>query len=427
MSESTRSEGQEQGGGVPLAVGSRRGRCVASAAGLSAMLVATGAWASPELPGQYDARSVGMAGTGATFLHNGAAVFHNPASLDGVDQLAVTGVISPFMPKTTAPVEGPNDSTSTDFTVIPLFLAGAGYRVTERVVLGLAGYAHTGFGAKFADVEALGGENMELVAAIMELAPALSFRITEGFSLGASYRISYAQQKTSLVVPVPDPMTGMLVPTKMESDLSGMNFTGFQLGANYAATEDLHAAVTFRSQVKTEVSGDTTMNGMDFDTTSEVATPHRLLLSVDHEFLEDRLLLAANFKYLFYKGSNDEVDTVMTVPMVGEQKTTQELGWKNVPGFALGAEYMATEMVPVRLGYSLSRSATPEEKANPFAPGPGWIHGLHAGTGARLDSVDLDLGGQYLLQRADIEPETALPGEYNFDAVVVSLSATYHR
>jgi long-subunit fatty acid transport protein len=393
---------------------------------VGAWLLTSGAYASPELPGQYDARSVGMAGTGATFLHNGASVFLNPAGLDGIENFAVTGVISPFLPKTTAPLEGPNDSSDSEFVLVPLFLAGGGYRIAAPVVLGLAVYPQNGFGANFADVQALGNESMELSVAIFEAAPALSFRIAEGLSVGASYRITYAQQKTSLIAPVFDPMVGMPVPTRLESDLSGTNFFGFQLGASYAATEDLHLAATFRSKVTTEVTGSTTMFGQDFDTTSEVSTPHRLLLGVDHEFMDDRLLLALNFKYLFYAGSNDEVDTTVETPM-GDQTTTQELGWENVPAFGLGAEYMATEMVPVRLGYSFSVSATPEESANPFAPGPSPIHGLHAGTGVRLDSLDLDLGGQYVLQRGEAEPTGGLPGEYNFDAFVVSLSVTYHQ
>lgn len=393
---------------------------------VGSLLLASNASASPELPAQYDARSVGMAGTGASFLHNGTAVFHNPASLDGIDRFAVTGVASPFMPKTTAPMEGPDDKSSTEFTLVPLFLVGAGFRVAEPVVVGLAVYPQTGFGASFKDVEALGGESMELEVAIMEAAPAVSFRVAEGFSLGAAYRITYARQATNLVVPVPD-MTGMPVPTQMESTLTGTNFAGFMVGANYAATDDLGLAATFRSKVATKVSGDTTMNGMDFETESEVATPHRLLLSAHHQFMDDRLMLAANFKYMFYASAMDEVDTTMTVPMLGEQTTTQKFGWKNAAAFALGGEYLATETVPVRLGYSLSQSATPEKYANPLVPSPALIHGVHAGAGVRLDNVDVDLGGQYVLQRGEFEPDGALPGDYNFDAVVVSLSATYRQ
>lgn len=409
--------------------GHRIGRRARFTVGLAAsgLLCASNVSASPELPGQYDARSVGMAGTGASFLHNGAAVFHNPASLDGIDKLAVTGVFSPFIPKTTAPMEGPDDKTSSESTLVPLFLVGGGFRVAEPVVLGLAVYPQTGFGGFFTDIQALGGEDMELSVAVLEAAPAVSFRVADGLSLGASYRITYAQQKTSLVIPLPDPMTGMPVPTVMEAELTGTNFAGFMVGANYAATEDLGVAATFRSKVATKVSGDTTMNGMDFETESEIATPHRVLVGAHHEFMDDRLMLAANFKYLFYSSAMDEVETTMTIPMVGEQTTTQKFGWKNVAAFALGAEYLATDTVPVRLGYSLSQSATPEEYANALVPSPGMIHGVHAGAGLRLDSIDLDLGGQYVLQRGEYEPDNALPGEYNFDAVVVSLSATYRQ
>lgn len=412
------------------AFGSSEQRCSRSVKGAGwaacILLFANDVAASPELPAQYDARSVGMAGTGVSFLHNGAAVFHNPASLDGIEKFSVTAVASPFMPKVTVPVEGPDDKTSSEFTLVPLFLAGAGFRVAEPIVLGLAVYPQTGFGASFDDVQALGGEDMELTVAVLEAAPAISVRIAEGFSLGASYRITYAQQTTKLVVPLPDPVSGMLVPTTMEGDLSGTNFAGFMVGANYAATDDLGVAATFRSKVATKVSGDTTMNGVDFDTESEIATPHRVMVGAHHEFMDDRLTLAANFKYLFYSGAMDEVETTMTIPMVGDQTTTQKFGWKNVAAFALGAEYLATDTVPVRLGYSLSQSATPEKYANAFVPSPALIHGVHAGAGVRMENVDVDLGGQYVFQRGEYEPDGSLPGEYNFDAFVVSLSATYH-
>ena len=88
---------------------------------------------------------------------------------------------------------------------------------------------------------------------------------------------------------------------------------------------------------------------------------------------------------------------------------------------------MATEVVPVRLGYSLSTSATPSENASPFAPGPGWTNAVHGGGGLRLEAFDVDLGGEYVFARGHGEPTAGLPGEYDFDAMVVSLSATYHQ
>jgi long-subunit fatty acid transport protein len=389
-------------------------------------LVAPNVNASPELAAQYDARSVGMAGTGAAFLHNGASVFHNPAGLDGIEQLAVTGVVSPFQPKGTVPLEAPNDSSSSEFQVIPLFLLGGGYRLTDRLVLGLAAYPSTGFGAKFANVQALGGEAISFETVLIEVAPAASFQIADGLSIGASYRITYAQQITDLVVPVFDPAAGSPVPTRTESNLTGTDFVAFGFGVSYAPNANLKLAATYRTQVTTELSGTTTINGQEFDTTSEASAPHRLQLEASHQLFDDRLLVAASFKYLFYEGSNDQVTTVVQTPG-GPQSNVLDLNWKNVPGFALGTEYLVTDDVPLRLGYSVAKSATPSANANPFAPGPGWTHGIHGGGGLRMDAFDLDFGAQYLIARGTAEPSTGLAGDYDFDGLVASLSATYHQ
>lgn len=403
---------------------SQRVLSAATAAGL--MFVAPGAGASPELAAQYDARSVGMAGTGAAFLRNGAAVFHNPAGLDGIGQLAITGVISPFQPTGTVPLEAPNDSSSSEFQVVPLFLLGGGYRLSDRLVLGLAAYPAMGFGSKFSNVQALGGQSIEFATVLMEVAPAVSFRIAEGLAIGASYRITYAQQQTDLVAPVFDPAAGAPLPTRVESDLTGTDFAAFGFGVSYAPNSDLNLAATYRSQVTAELSGTTSINGQNFDTASETSTPHRVQLEASHQFLEDHLLVAASFKYLFYETSNDRATTTVQTPG-GPQSNVVDLNWKNVPGFALGGEYLATEDVPVRLGYSLAKSATPTESASPFAPGPGWTHGIHAGGGLRMDAFDLDLGAQYLLARGTGEPTAGLAGDYNFDGLVASVSATYHQ
>jgi long-chain fatty acid transport protein len=398
----------------------------AAAVASGSLLVAPSVLASPELAAQYDGRSVGMAGTGISFLHNGASVFYNPAGLDGVEQFAVTGVASPFLPKATVPMEGPDDSTASSSQLVPLFLIGGAYRATDRLVLGLAAFPAMGFGSKFDNIQALGGQGMEFQTALIEVSPAASFRIAEGLAVGASYRFTYATQKMGVVIPMPDPTTGAPTPTRMENSLTGTDFAGFGLGVSYAPTPDLNLAASYRSRVTSELSGTTTLAGQSFETTSEAATPHRLQLEASHQFLQDRLLLALSAKYLMYKSSNDKVDTTMQTPG-GPQTSTVELNWQNVPGFALGGEYLATERVPVRLGYSLSKSATPEENAGPFSPGPGWTHSVHGGGGYRFEAFDVDLGGEYVFARSEAEPTAGLPGAYDFDALVVSLSATYHH
>src|SRR5438552_9443362 len=103
--------------------------------------------ASIDLAGQYDGRAVAIGGTGASYVENGASVFLNPATLDGVKGVATTVDLSPIGPGLTTPLAGPDTAVKSDTSFFPLFVAGGGFRVSDRVVLGLAVYPTTGFGA----------------------------------------------------------------------------------------------------------------------------------------------------------------------------------------------------------------------------------------------------------------------------------------
>ena len=54
--------------------------------------LSSGAFASTEPPGGYDGRSVAMGGTGAAYIHNAAAIYHNPAGLSGVEHFTATAM-----------------------------------------------------------------------------------------------------------------------------------------------------------------------------------------------------------------------------------------------------------------------------------------------------------------------------------------------
>ena len=63
-----------------------------AALGAGALGPAT-ALANPEPPA-YDARSVGLGGTGLAYLDSAAALFHNPANLAGVPRLDVSAALT---------------------------------------------------------------------------------------------------------------------------------------------------------------------------------------------------------------------------------------------------------------------------------------------------------------------------------------------
>jgi long-chain fatty acid transport protein len=377
--------------------------------------------ATTEVPAQYDARSVGLGGTGASFIENGASVFLNPAALDGITTLAVTAVISPVQPVLTAPLAPPpmNASVKADTPFFPLFLAGAGFRLTDQIVAGLAVYPTAGFGSTY--TKAIGGQDLSMSIAQFEAAPAVSFKIIDGLSVGLSYRITYTRQAAHQPPP--------FAPAPTDVTLDGFNYFGIQAGLYYRPLDIVHLAFTYRSRVDSELSGTTESGPAKFDTKSQFNSPHRFRLGASISPPGVPLLVAADIKYMLYADSNQTQEITVNTPM-GAMTTIQRLDWKNVLAFGLGVEYMIVPLVAARVGYSISQSATPESTANPFTPPPGALQSVHLGLGLKLPMLDLDAGGFYAFSNKTINASPSnmmvIPGEYKITSLLFSVSATYH-
>ncbi|HVH45538.1 MAG TPA: outer membrane protein transport protein [Labilithrix sp.] len=386
------------------------------------------AHASTELPAPYDARSVGLGGTGISYIENGASVFHNPAALDGIRKFAGTAAFTGFIATVKAPVLGPRTSLESETAVNPLFLLGAGYRLSDRFVVGLGVYPTIGFGGEF---KLPANQRLSLTVAKFELAPAVSFRIIDGLSLGLSYRITHTRQ--TFHSPAQPPVAPGAPPTpEADVSLTGTNFFGLQAGAYYRPIEPLHVGLTFRTQVGGAMTGTTETAGQTFDTRAEFGSPARLGLGISYKLIQ-QLMLTADAKYLFYSGTTDALRTTVQLPaqLGGPQTTTTPFNWKNVPAFGLGVEYWPIEMLAVRGGYSLTKSATPESTASALTPAPGWMHGGHLGVGLKVSDLQIDVGGSYLVVSTEVNrvapppPAPGQPGEYKINAFLASASATY--
>jgi long-chain fatty acid transport protein len=392
-----------------------------SSALLAAFATSTAALATTEPPNALDARIAGMAAGGVAIQHNGAALYHNPALLGAIGTFSGTLSVAPFFLKQSSPIRGPNTSMDSATQVAPVALIGAGYRLNEQFVIGLGAQSTAGFGAKYEDVAP--GTDAKMVAYFLEVSPGVAYSPHEKISIGLAYRISYASLSTDLTQPTP------AGPVRAEQDLSGTNFAGVHVGALFRATPDLDIGLSYKNKVNVSLSGDVTAFGAKQDSESELATPHRFALGAGQKLLDGKLLLAVDAKYLLYKNSSKE----LPVTVNGVEQPPQILEWKNVFGFNVGAEYLVTERVPVRLGYEFTQSATPKERPLFFATPPGALHGIHVGAGLRLDNLDLDLGALYAFGKSDVGASDiatghpAFPGTYEMKTRAVALSATYHR
>jgi long-subunit fatty acid transport protein len=380
----------------------------------SGAFVAHEAQATTELQGLYDARSVAMGGTGSSFIENGASVYLNPATLEGVKSFTVTAAITPVKQQISAPFT-PGNSVTSDTPIFPMFLAGAGFRISERFVAAIGVYPTQRFGASYS----VNGQELSANLTQLEVAPAVSFKVVDMLSLGLSYRITYTTQ------------SGHQSTAASSADFSvdGTNAFGIQAGVYFRPLDMLHLALTYRSRVDTTLTGTTEAGGAKYDTTTSFNAPNAFRLGASVALPVIPVTVAADLKYLLYADSNESVDTTRTGPM-GSTTTTSRLDWTNSVGLGIGAEVMLISILAIRAGYSYTQSATPATTAGPFAAPPGDIHGLHFGLGVDLKLVDVGVGGMYAVSSktlaADPAAPTVVPGDYKMETLLIGASATLH-
>ncbi len=396
-----------------------------------------GAQATTELAAVADARSVGMGGTGTSFMHNAAAVVLNPGALQGIDKFAVNLMAMPGVAMQNGAFPGaPNNPQQLDAekVFVPFFFAGAGVRVHERVVLGLAVAPTVGFGSTYKGVNMgpLGPQDMSVTVSSMEASLAASIKLLDNLSIGVGWRATYSAMNLDA------PTVDASGPARMKSELSGFSALGARVGVHYAPTRTVKLGVTYTSKVNTEMDGKTKLTpfgapmGMSVESRQDMTSPHAVRAGGSVALLEDKLLLALDLKALFYAESNKKTVTELDIPTpmgTSTQKAEQKQDWKNVYSANLGAEYKVIDMLALRVGYSFSNSATPEKTASAMGFGPGLINTFHAGVGVQaMDALAIDLGAYYVMHSHEIKTQKyGNAGEYSMDMVMGALSATYRH
>ena len=410
-------------------------------------LTSSTAFANTDINGLFDARSTAMGATGVAFIDSAAAIPINPAALDQIDKLALTldATVIVSQPQrvyiVTHPVMGGGGGTYQNYETIrfdrstaTLPFLGAAYRVHERIVVGAGVYPLVGSGTtnRYRPAPELQPElevRNESRTGLVEVGVPVSVRILENLSLAAMWRATYLT--TSSTSPLSSPYIyteGAPGPSYATTDVNGWNFGGFELGVLYRPLPALRLGLTYRSKVVVEGTGKLGVPGMEFDVTSAPFTnPHGFRFGAAVSALDDRLLLAADFKYLLYGEAFKTIDTTFIMNGVEMTRTTKT-NWENAFSVHLGAEYAVLPLLRVRGGYSLVQSATPKAYADARYAPPGFSHAFTLGVGVNvLKSLSVDLAGVYIAYQTRVEektPNNSGPGLYGSNAAQIAASAT---
>lgn len=398
---------------------------------LAALLAGHTAYASTELNAQYNARSVGMGGTGVAFIGDGSSLYLNPATLDMIQDLAITADFMAVPYRLGAPfIAGQQDES--ELAVAPYFLLGGGYRLNDRVVVGFAAFPTLGIGTTYKGVTALGGADAKVSVATIELAPGVSYKLHDRLSLGLTYRVTYTASETELAVPAGE---GLAI---VNQDTHGTSWLGVSAGLLYRPTDQISLGVNYRSKTSATLTGTQTIAAVaEQDIEQDFATPQEIRVGSAVRLLDNKLLVALDAKAVFYRATNKELVTRVTdaPPGTPDEATTSVVtqNWRNVVAGNLGAELALSEAVRVRAGYAITSSATPESHPSPFIAPPAMLSSYHVGAGLRLAQWDFDVAAFYSASSAEVENDqypampSPTPGRYEFTILSAALSATYRR
>jgi len=417
---------------------------------LAGLLTPALASANPE-PTAYDTRSIGMGLTGTTFMDQPAALALNPANLEGIPKLGFTFNFTNLLVNQTAPVKGPNTSVSSGLGYGPLpsgFIAG---RIAPRVVFAGGIYIETGYGSSFGQVQCLDGvrespdggfelgpdneaitdpaecanpepQDLDVTFFVGEFSAGFSFKAHEKFLLGLALRLPFSKQTADLYQNVGaafgSPRYG-----RVKNNLGGVGIPAIRFGFTIKPHRKVRISAMYRMATKIKLTGDTETalvpgaEPLKLESEADWFIPHAIAFGVSYQ-ANSHLLLAFEARFQFHgaeKSGNKNQTVIASQDGTVLSTVVVPFGWKNTWSAKVGFEYRFTkDLLALRLGSNIAKSATNGAFAQYFTPPPGLSGNITGGLGfywhdrndkSIRDKYRLDLAGAFAFTTGNIGNE----------------------
>jgi long-chain fatty acid transport protein len=356
-------------------------------AAVFALLPAAARAGGYDTPMLYSARHMGMGGTAIGYVDDPSALFHNPAGLAQTRNWSLLGDLSLLTVKVHASPSVVAKDVDSKRTIAPLFLAGGAYRLKERLTIGLGVFPIAMAGATYEYPGVSGTQENRTRLVFLEVSPALAVNLPGRVRLGAGYRVTYVSIERFQGDPAQPSAAAF------DFDMSGINWKGFRVGAQWTALDWLQFGAVYRHKISTRV---TNAQGRAIDPTPFVDIETTFLLpsklglgtradlgpvglAVDGEYLFNSQNDAFSFKGTQPPTSTNPMSTMLSVPNVFD--------WKNEITVRGGLEYRLLRMsdgrraLALRGGYVYDGKTTNPHYPSAFGTPPGPTHVFTGGIG----------------------------------------------
>lgn len=394
-------------------------------------------------------KALGMGGAFVGVANDLTAIYWNPAGLSKVEgtnfMLFATDIIPIGTYKFNYPDFGIDIDAKmkTNHYISPNFFANYS---TGQWSFGLGIYVPAGLGAEWDGSELLplsNGVQQEWLSkiAVINISPAASYKVSDRFSIGLAVNIFYGMFDMKRPANLYDPIVTSF---QYEEESTGIGY-GVTLGTLIKLHEKVDLGLTFRTKTDVSMSGaaKNKMFGLmgaatesDFD--RDVSWP--LWFGAGLAFRPaENLTVAIDAQYSQWSESSTQFVTDYKDPnwkaaMEAKGENILELNWEDATQIRMGAEYLITPNLPLRLGYYRDPAPAPDETLTCLFPSSS-NEVLTGGIGYKMGNLNFDFAMEYLFGTDRKIPDDfdlslgefvyAQPGTHHMDIFAFSIGVGY--
>ncbi len=366
----------------------------------------------------YDAISGGMAGADAAVESGLTALAANPANLTSVDtqELAVDlSLLMPVLHFENTTMMGAN-SVDGKKQIFPLpFLGYARHLRDTDWYLGVGLFAQGGMGVDFKDVQSGFGTEDSIYSNVAygKIAPAVAYKISDRWSLGASFQLGYSTLSYDFFPATSfyDAGSGMMFPGQKLENATSFGYSG-RIGLNWKFSDQGAFGFSYTSRSKLDYQdADLTMNfsamglgKVKYDAEVDgFEWPDMMDIGVSYYLLDNKLLLAADATWYNWKDSMKTITVSGNNPDNAYAPSNVEIpfvfDWDAQWEFSFGCAYKLTEIDTLRTGYNYGKNPVPDQNMYPLFPAI-VEHHLAAGYGHEFGQLRLDIAWEHAFEKS---------------------------
>ena len=373
------------------------------------------------------AKSAAMGGAFIGLANDPSAVFWNPAGLTQITKPTLYVYETDLMPSGTYVNSSYGVDARTKKRIYPSGAIAFIDPLNDRLTVGLDAYIPSGIATAwngdqltyFSSGTAVSWRSQFLLATA---GPFVAFKVTDTFSLGATFNVNYGYLAMDRVVlgQYSDKLHGWAV--------------GATFGALYKPVDWFSVGATYRTSSHMTIKGTASMPALAGVMATESGAQHSYIwpawMGAGIAVKPFRkLTLTADAQYTNW-------DKIQYVPMMFSDATWQSywspylalsLNWENKIQWRFGTEYAFNSTWSVRAGYYFDPSPSPAETLNILLPEMTY-NAATFGLGYNAGRFTVDLGCEYLKGTAATAPagSVGMAGTHNMNILAPNIALTYH-